>query len=73
MSAIEAGLKKSGITIRKRHRAVSRTTYGLEPAWTEYQVVSGRKIISRHCLYSEALKAALAHTGDQVDAPPPQS
>jgi len=47
--------------IRERHRIKSSPKPGMRQAWTEYQVVQGRTIVSRHDLrkHAEAHKREL--------------
>ena len=46
----------AALTIRKRDRIQSSPKEGLRQAWTEYQVVSGRRILSRHDSEGQALE-----------------
>ena len=46
------------VTVRKRDRRGGRVREGLDYTWTEWQVVNGRYIVSRHD--SEGLAEAAA-------------
>lgn len=48
------------LQVRRRERVESSPKAGLDQAWTEWQVVDGRRVISRHGTEAEAIKA-LAH------------
>jgi len=52
----EMKLKKAGITIRTRTMAGKKGILR-----HEHQVVDGRKIVSRHVLFDDAMKAATAY------------
>jgi len=42
------------LKIRERHRINASPKEGLRQAWTEYQVVQGRRVLSRHDLREQA-------------------
>ena len=56
IAPVKTNLEK--ITVRHRHRRGGRVQEGLDYTWEEWQVVSGRRVISRHDTEELALKAA---------------
>ena len=46
------------VTVRFRHRRGGNTAAGLDYTWSEWQVVSGRRVISRHDFEHQAIEAA---------------
>lgn len=53
---VPSGLEK--VSVRHRSRRGGRVQEGLDYEWEEWQVVSGRRVISRHDSEDLALKAA---------------
>lgn len=71
----EAELNAAGITIRERHRrGRPPEAFGAHVEWWEYQVVDGRKIVSRWDTRDQAFRAAcdlLAPPASPLHTPEP--
>lgn len=46
--------------IRERKRMQASRPYGISGTWIEFQIIDGRKIVSRHDTYNQALNAVAA-------------
>ena len=57
----ESELKKAGILIRER-RIVKKGNWA-----RQYQVVDGRRVISRHVMFADALKSAQSLLTQEVN------
>lgn len=66
MNPNEKELKDAGILIRERTRTTASPKPGMRSQWTEYQVVNGRKIVSRHDMFKHALRAAQALVASEI-------
>lgn len=62
MSSTKSGSKPAleDITVRHRHRRGGRVREGMDYTWEEWQVLSGRRVVSRHDTEHLANKAAEA-------------
>jgi hypothetical protein len=56
------------VTVRERHRRGGRPREGLDYTWTEWQVVSGRRVVSRHDFEHQAVAAADQLRNDRATA-----
>lgn len=57
-------MKTTHAKIRERDRYVASPKEGEKGAWTEYQLVAGRKVLSRHDTLKQAQEALVKMQSD---------
>lgn len=55
------GSRKRGLRVVEKQRRRASPRDGHKQAWTEWQVIDGRKVLSRHDTHRQAMDAAARH------------